>query len=90
MRFYNRQHRFYCGIDLHARTMFVVIMDQAGSILLERNVKTDPKVFLSLLAPYREDVVVASPTSAAVSTTSAGAWSNDSPTPPSARASRPT
>ena len=59
MRFYNRQHRFYCGIDLHARTMFVVIMDQAGSILLERNVKTNPKVFLSLLAPYREDVVVA-------------------------------
>src|SRR5688500_10808070 len=59
MRFYNRQHRFYCGIDLHARTMYVVIMDQAGEILLERNVKSDPKIFLTLLAPFREDVVVA-------------------------------
>lgn len=59
MRFYNKQHRFYCGIDLHARTMFVVILDQAGEVLLERNVKTNPKVFLDLLAPYRDDVVVA-------------------------------
>ena len=24
MRFYNKQHLFYCGIDLHARTMYVV------------------------------------------------------------------
>ena len=21
MRFYNQQHRFYCGVDLHARTL---------------------------------------------------------------------
>jgi hypothetical protein len=21
MRFYNRTHRFYCGVDLHARTL---------------------------------------------------------------------
>lgn len=59
MRFYNRPHRFYCGIDLHAKTMFVVVMDHAGEILLERNIKTDPKVFLELLSPYRQDVVVA-------------------------------
>ena len=58
MRFYNGQHRFYCGIDLHAKTMFVAVMDQAGQVLLERNIKTDPKVFLELLAPYRPDVVV--------------------------------
>jgi hypothetical protein len=23
MRFYNRQHRHYCGIDLHVKTMYV-------------------------------------------------------------------
>jgi transposase len=34
-------------------------MEQSDEILLERNVKTDPKVFLTLLAPFREDVVVA-------------------------------
>ena len=30
MRFYNQQHRFYCGVDLHARTMYLCILDQAG------------------------------------------------------------
>ena len=34
MRFYTRQHRHYCGIDLHARTMFVCIVSQAGEVLL--------------------------------------------------------
>jgi len=24
MRFYVKQHNYYCGIDLHARTMYVV------------------------------------------------------------------
>jgi hypothetical protein len=35
MRFYTQQHQFYCGIDLHARTMFVCILDQSGKICLE-------------------------------------------------------
>jgi len=26
MRFYTKQHQFYCGIDLHARTMFISIL----------------------------------------------------------------
>jgi hypothetical protein len=30
MRFYNQQHQFYCGIDLHARSMFTHILDQQG------------------------------------------------------------
>lgn len=31
MRFYNRQHEFYCSIDLHARKMYVCILDQQGN-----------------------------------------------------------
>ena len=27
MRFYNQPHRFYCGVDLHARTMYLCILD---------------------------------------------------------------
>ena len=30
MRFYNGQHRHWCGIDLHARTMYVCILDATG------------------------------------------------------------
>ena len=33
MRFYTTQHPFYCGIDLHARTMYVCILNQAGETL---------------------------------------------------------
>ena len=35
MRFYSQQHRFYCGIDLHARLLAVCIDDQAGAIVLQ-------------------------------------------------------
>ncbi len=27
MNFYVKQHRHYCGVDLHARTMYVCIID---------------------------------------------------------------
>ncbi len=27
MRFYNENHQYYCGIDLHARNMYVCILD---------------------------------------------------------------
>lgn len=59
MKFYTQQHEFYCGIDLHARTMYLCILDQAGEVVLHRNLKTDPAVFLKVIAPYRENLVVA-------------------------------
>lgn len=59
MRFYTNQHRYYCGIDLHARTMYVCILDQAGKVLVHRDVKSRPESFLEAIAPYREDLVVA-------------------------------
>src|SRR5688572_32890461 len=59
MRFYTTQHPFYCGIDLHARMMYVCILDQSGEILVYRNMKTDPDTFLKAIAPYRQGMVVA-------------------------------
>jgi len=58
MRFYKNQHTYYCGIDLHSTTMYVCVIDQAGSVLVHRNIPTEPGRLLSILAPYREDVVV--------------------------------
>jgi transposase len=58
MRFYTEQHKFYCGIDLHARTMYVCILSQDGEVLVHRNVKAGPATFLQTIAPYREDLVV--------------------------------
>jgi transposase len=59
MRFYTKQHQFYCGIDLHARAMYVCILNQSGEILVHRNMKTSPETFLKVIAPYREGLVVA-------------------------------
>jgi transposase len=39
--------------------MYLCILNQAGDIVLHRNLKTDPALFLKLIAPYREDLVVA-------------------------------
>ena len=59
MRFYTKQHLYYCGIDLHARSMYLCILDPQGEILLHRNMPCTPELFLKAIAPYREDIAVA-------------------------------
>src|SRR5271157_3918864 len=59
MRFYPNQHKYYCGIDLHARSMYICILDQAGNTILHRNIRSNPELFLKVIDPYREDMVVA-------------------------------
>jgi len=58
MRFYTQQHKYYCGIDLHAKAMYVCILDQSGTKLVHKNLPTTPEAFLRVIAPYRADVVV--------------------------------
>src|SRR5262245_48150305 len=59
MNFYTQQHTYYCGIDLHAKAMYVCILDQHGMKLVHKNLPTTPEAFLRVIAPYRENVVVA-------------------------------
>jgi len=59
MRFYTKPHRYYCGIDLHARRMYVCVLDAEGQIRVHRNGPATPEHFLATIAPYREDLVVA-------------------------------
>jgi transposase len=58
-RFYTTQHPFYCGIDWHARSMYVCLLSQAGELLLHRHMKAAPEPFLKAIAPSREGLVVA-------------------------------
>ena len=58
MRFYTQQPHFSCGIDLHARTMYVCILNQEGEILVHRTMPAGPEPFLKTMAPYRESLVV--------------------------------
>jgi transposase len=59
MQFYTKQHKFYCGIDLHARKMYICILDEKGEVREHHNIRTDANIFLQMITPYREDIVVA-------------------------------
>ena len=58
MRYYNQPHQFYCGIDLHASSMYLCILDHAGQIVLHKDLPTQPEAFLETIAPFRTDLVV--------------------------------
>ncbi len=59
MRFYTESHQHYCGIDLHAKTMYLCILDREGQVLFHKNLKSRPEAFLGAVSPYRDDLVVA-------------------------------
>ena len=58
MRFYNQQHKYYCGIDLHTKTMYVCILDQSGQIVLHQNMPVDSESLLKLIMPFMPDIVI--------------------------------
>jgi hypothetical protein len=47
MRFYRGVHKHYCGIDLHARTMYLCLLDHEGTVLLHERVPSEPDAFLA-------------------------------------------
>jgi hypothetical protein len=59
MRCYTKQHPYYCGLDLHTRTMYVCIRDQAGETLVHRHMQATPEARLKAIAPYRDQLVIA-------------------------------
>ena len=58
MRFYTQQHAFYCGVDLHAKTMHVCVVSQSGETLVHRNLPSRPDYFLNAIGLYRRELVV--------------------------------
>ncbi len=58
MNFYNNIHPYYCGIDLHARILYVCIIDQQGEVCLHKEIPANPKLLYQLLEPYIGQVVV--------------------------------
>lgn len=59
MKHYTSSTQFNCGIDLHARQMYVCLMDRDGTKRVHTNVKNnDFNFFLKLVGPYRHDLTV--------------------------------
>jgi len=58
MNFYNNTHPYYCGIDLHARTLYVCIIDQQGETCVHKEIPANPERLQQLLDPYIGNIVV--------------------------------
>jgi transposase len=58
MRYLTATAGSYVGVDLHARTLFVCVMDHAGQIKLSRNLPAKPEPFLDAVEPFRPDLLV--------------------------------
>ena len=58
MNFYNTLHPYYCGIDLHARVLYVCIIDQEGQTCVHKEISASPYKLQRILDPYRGNIVV--------------------------------
>jgi transposase len=50
--------RFYAGIDLHARSLFLCVLDRDGHERFARNLTAAPEPFLRAIQPFRDGLVV--------------------------------
>ena len=57
MRFYQGEHRFYCGVDSHVRTMYLSILDRGAKArlptTLRRRLASNPNSRCPRLTPTR-------------------------------------
>jgi transposase len=59
MKYYTSTTEYNCGIDLHARQMYVCVMDRQGKKFVHTNIRNnDFEFFLKLVEPYKQDLTV--------------------------------
>jgi len=58
MNFYNSTHKYYCGIDLHARSLYVCILDKEGKTLYHKEVKANPDKLYQSIEAYLDDIII--------------------------------
>ena len=50
--------KYYCGVDLGARTMYVCILSKAGTVKIHHEIPTDFPRFLKEIEPYKKNIAV--------------------------------
>ncbi|MFQ5825502.1 MAG: IS110 family transposase [bacterium] len=50
--------QYYCGVDMHARTSYICVLNRPGEILLKRNIANDFQIFKEFMRPFLSDLVV--------------------------------
>lgn len=57
MHFHDSQHQSYCGVDLHARSMYTHILDASGTTVFDNDLSAAPAAFLDAIKPFRDGLV---------------------------------
>ena len=57
MQLYNNSHPYYCGIDRHAKSLYICMLDDKGDTVIHKNIKACPDTLMSILKPYIGNVV---------------------------------
>ena len=58
MKFYNKSHSHLCGIDLHARCLYVCILDASEKPLVHKKIPASPDALMKTIAPFLDDIVI--------------------------------
>ncbi len=58
MEFVSIQKEFYCGVDLHAKSMYACIMDARGKVAFHRNLPNIFTLFQQVAEPYCHSIAV--------------------------------
>jgi transposase len=58
MRFAKVESKYYCGIDLHSRSMYISVMDKEGEVLFHRNMPNDFNIFNNYVERFRPNMAV--------------------------------
>lgn len=59
MKFYTKQHDYYCGIDLHTKTMYLCIINSKGEVVLHKNMKANPDALTNAIRPFLNNLIIA-------------------------------
>ena len=58
MRFYKNQHQFYIEIDLHARNMYVCVINNLGEKVFHRNMTCSVDNLEIITNTFGNDIVI--------------------------------
>jgi transposase len=58
MNYAQINQRYLCGIDLHANSMYLKILDREGQVLYKRNMPNNFALFKQILTPFLPDIAV--------------------------------
>jgi len=58
MNYAQINQRYFCGVDLHANSMYLKILDRKGQILYRRNMPNNFAQFKQILTPFLPDIAV--------------------------------